>query len=140
MVEGGRFLKYALLVLVLAAAVWVIWTKWRWFSVLLHVAWFPLTLLLVTRVLTSLSNAWRFRVATKIFGLDLPAAKWIGLSATTVLYGKILPLRLGAAVRAVYLKREYGFSYSDYVSLMLGTNVLEIFAVAVIGTGACMRL
>jgi uncharacterized protein (TIRG00374 family) len=133
-----RVLRVVLLCLVVAGAIWFIREKWEWVAPIFGVGAFALCVMLASKLAVAVVNAWRFDLVVRMFGLRLPAVEWLGLSAVTVFYGRLLPFRLGAAARAYYLKTKYKFRYSEYVSLMAGAYALEALLSSWLGLGSSL--
>lgn len=136
--RARRLLTLVSMLVVVVAAIWLVRERWEWVEPVFQVGAIPLCAVLALRAAVVVTNAWKFDLVARMFGLRLPPVEWIGLSAVTVFYGRLLPFRLGSAPRAVYLKAKYRFRYSDYVSLMGGTYLLETVAGAWMGVFALL--
>ena len=58
--------------------------------------------------------------------LNLKFGEAFGLSVTAGFYNLVSPFRAGMAIRAVYLKNKYQFSYTNFVTT-LSVNYIFIF-------------
>lgn len=66
-------------------------------------------------------------------GLRLKALESYGLAIVTGFYNLITPFRGGMAVRAVYLKRKYNFTYTNFLATLAASYVLIFFIAAILG-------
>ena len=74
-----------------------------------------------------LINALFFRNNISIFNIHLPFKEWYGLTVSNTMYNYLLPARGGLAIRAIYLKNNYHFPFSQYLSYLTGTYLLQLF-------------
>lgn len=68
-----------------------------------------------------------------IFGIKLKFKEWFGLSVVTSFYNMITPFRGGMAARAVYLKEKHKFPYTDFLSSLAGTYVINFLVASFLG-------
>ncbi len=68
-----------------------------------------------------------------VFGINLTAKEWFGLAVLTTAGNYFMPLRGGASVRAVYLKKRYNFLYSEFLSTMIGFYLLTFWIASSLG-------
>jgi uncharacterized protein (TIRG00374 family) len=61
----------------------------------------------------------------KEFGIKLKAPEWIGLSFVNTLSNFIFPFKTGTMVKASYLKRAYGFTYSHSASILVFSTFIS---------------
>lgn len=66
-------------------------------------------------------------------GLRLKALESYMLAIITGFYNLITPFRGGMAVRAVYLKRKYNFTYTNFLATLAASYVLIFFIAAILG-------
>lgn len=66
-------------------------------------------------------------------GVRLGKKESFGLSIVTGFYNIITPFRGGMAVRAIYLKKKYGFTYTNFLSTLAASYVLTFFIAALLG-------
>jgi len=64
----------------------------------------------------------------------------IWLSILTTAVNTLVPFQGGAGVRAVYLKRRYGFDYSSFLATLYGYQVLRVLVCALCGAVAVLWL
>jgi len=91
-------------------------------------------LLFIVALIPISINALLFYNNISIFNISLPFKKWYGLSVSYTMYNYILPVRGGIALRAMYLKQNNCFPYSQYISFTAGTYILNLFIAAFIAS------
>ncbi len=77
----------------------------------------------------------RFNILARVYNLHLSFKEWFGLTSATMLYTQIMPAKLGAVPRAMYLKKKYGFHYADYITLLIGLNIIDLWVNSLSGVG-----
>lgn len=80
------------------------------------------------------------QVILKTFGLRLIAREWFGLSIITTLGNYVLPLRGGAGLRAVYLKKKHGFSFTHFFSTFLSIYLFTLLVNSLAGLSSIIFL
>jgi uncharacterized membrane protein YbhN (UPF0104 family) len=65
-----------------------------------------------------ITNGLYTRYALLTFDIRLEFKEWLALSVASVVANYLISFRGGAGVRAVYLKRKYQFSFSDFLSTL----------------------
>lgn len=85
--------------------------------------------LVVSYIPGSLVNYYTFLP----LGLRLKALESYGLAIITGFYNLITPFRGGMAVRAVYLKKKYDFTYANFLATLTASYVLIFFIAALLG-------
>lgn len=83
-------------------------------------------------LLTTIFNGLLIKSLVEPFNIRLRFLEWYGLSAVTTFYNTITFFRGGAVARAIYLKKNYDFSYAQFLSTLAGLYVVGFF-VACIG-------
>jgi uncharacterized protein (TIRG00374 family) len=113
-------------VVFLAILVWYVSTNWSKFESLSIKE--PLFLLLSATLVTINVFCFGkiFELAIKPHGVNLSNHEVFGLAGLTRFSKQISPAYIGAAVRAVYLKKNYGVSYAKFSSSFLLSNVLQL--------------
>jgi len=101
---------------------------------LVEIHYTKLLLLFAAGLITVIFNAFLFKNTISIFDLNLPFKEWFGLTITNTMYNYLLPARGGIALRALYMKNNYRFSYSQYISLTAGTYIISLFTAAFFAT------
>ena len=95
------------------------------------------TLILCLLSLTIISFRGYFtKVLLEPFEIDLKLKVWFGLSFVSTMGNYLAPFRTGAAFRAVYLKANYDFPYSSFLSTMAATYIINFFVNSLIGMGS----
>jgi uncharacterized membrane protein YbhN (UPF0104 family) len=92
-----------------------------------------LSLLVVFTLLMLLTHAIVFRQLARVFGLGLPAREWFGLTVVNDLASYTAASTGGALVRAGYLKRLHGFSFTDYAALLTSGQLMRFACCAAYG-------
>jgi uncharacterized membrane protein YbhN (UPF0104 family) len=67
------------------------------------------------------------------FGVRLPNRTWLALTLVGSLLNLVSPVRGGAALRAVYLKRIHGVPLSDVATVLVGSTVFSLAVSAALG-------
>jgi uncharacterized membrane protein YbhN (UPF0104 family) len=129
-----KWLKNLLAVAILAALVWYLARNWQQVENLPRFGWVPLlgvylvslagavgTTLAVQRLMASLGTRTMF---WDMFVLQ---------NASTLL--NYLPMKAGTVLRANYLKRRYGFSYTHFGLYYLSITLLMTLAASALGLG-----
>lgn len=93
------------------------------FDVQMNTLFWLFVLFLIQRALL----AFRFRELCRPFGADVTFRDAFFLNLISGAVNMISPLRAGIAVRAIFLKKSHGLSYSYIPSLLLGSTVLSFF-------------
>lgn len=96
---------------------------------------FTLILCLLSLTIISLRGYFT-KILLEPFKIDLKLREWFGLSFVSTMGNYLVPFRTGAAFRAVYLKTNYDFSYSSFLSTMAATYILNFFFNSIIGMGS----
>jgi len=76
---------------------------------------------LVSRLLAGL----KIKTVTEVFGVKLNFKEWYGTASITNFYNYFIS-KSGTALAGAYLKKNHGFNYSKYVSLIMG-DIMVIF-------------
>jgi len=90
--------------------------------------WPPVIILAASLTLVMVTNGIILRDLSARFGARLAMREWLGITLVASMLNLVSPVRGGAAVRAVYLKRAHGLTYTRYASLLGSTFVGSIAA------------
>lgn len=74
-----------------------------------------------------------FKYLVKIFDVDLSFKEWFGLTICNSMFNYYIPARGGTVAKAIYLKKQYGFKYSFYITLVAWSFMLCVALTALIG-------
>src|SRR3989344_5625250 len=74
------------------------------------------------------------------FDVKLGKKESFGLSIVTGFYNLITPFRGGMAVRGVYLKKKYGFSYTNFLATLAASYILTFFIAAILGLFSILNI
>lgn len=100
-------------------------------AVIQHAA---LCLLLVLMMVISYSPlAYINRDLLSVMNIRMGASESFQLSIITGFYNVITPFRGGMAVRAVYLKKHYAFSYTDFLATTAATYIITFLIAGLVG-------
>ncbi|HHQ45161.1 MAG TPA: hypothetical protein ENN13_03385 [Candidatus Altiarchaeales archaeon] len=83
-----------------------------------------LLLLLALTVVMFVINGLLIKYMMTVFDIQLPFSEYFGLGILTSIGNYVLPLRGGASLRAVYLKKKFKFPYKTFVSTLMGMYIL----------------
>ena len=90
-------------------------------------------LLAAGSVLFKFMLGYNFKVLISFFDIKLVLKQWFGLTCIASMANYILPAKAGTAAQAVYLKKEYGFKYSNFLSSITGFYAVTFLVNAVAG-------
>jgi len=79
-------------------------------------------------------------VMLRRLGIPITWQECVSLSSVATAWNLVAPARAGAAVRAVYLKKVYGFGYSRFLSTLLGFYVLTTLVLCSAALGSLIWL
>lgn len=84
-------------------------------------------------VLFKIMLGYNFKVLISFFDIELVLRQWFGLTCIASMANYILPAKAGTAAQAVYLKKEYGFKYSNFLSSITGFYAVTFLVNSVAG-------
>jgi len=90
-------------------------------------------LLAAGSVLFKFALGYNFRVLISFFNIDLVLKQWFGLTCIASMANYILPAKAGTAAQAVYLKKEYDFKYSNFLSSITGFYAVTFLVNSIAG-------
>ena len=131
--RAPKILKNALFILVLAAGFIFLFLKGPRLQSFRHLNILEILLLLTVSFLGYLVLGLSFRSLVRIFDLDLTFKEWFGLTACNAMFNYYLPARGGIVIKAYYLKKKHGLSYSHYAALMAGSVFLVLAVASFVG-------
>lgn len=140
MTGKGRFhvVKFTIyILLVITAALFLFWQRNK-LKVLGEASFDHLIILAFVAILPVFFNAFAFKVNTSIFNIHLKLREWIGLSVTNTFYNYIFPARSGMAFRIAYLKKQYQFPVSSYLTFLSGAYLILFFVSSLSATVLCI--
>ncbi|HEX9622469.1 MAG TPA: lysylphosphatidylglycerol synthase transmembrane domain-containing protein [Polyangiaceae bacterium] len=133
-----RYLRYALAAVLFAGCAVLVYRRRDLFASVANLSAATIAVILCSKFAVQQATAYRFKLLAKLFGMELTPREWMGLTAVTILYGRLLPARLGVLPRAYYLKKKYDFDYASYVSLFASLTVVDMFLCASVATVVCI--
>ncbi|GEM_PF-3402992 len=110
------------------------------FGLLLGLSFNDIFLLLAGALLFKLILGYNFRVLISFFGINLGFRQWFGLTCMAAMANYLLPVKAGVAAQAVYLKKIYGFRYTDFLSSITGFYAVTFLVNAVSGVALSFLL
>ena len=72
-------------------------------------------------------NGTLLDILMRPFGIKLSFKEYFSLSIITSFYNYITPFRGGMAARAVYLKKKYNFSYTNFLAILSAIYIIIFF-------------
>lgn len=130
-----KYIKVILYLLTLVGIGLFLYFKRDDIHYLVEIRFTELLLLFIVGFITVFLNSLLFQKTIQIFKLNLPFREWFGLTVTNTMYNYLLPARGGMAVRAIYMKNNYKFSYSEYISFTAGSYLIDLFIASLFATG-----
>jgi uncharacterized protein (TIRG00374 family) len=130
--------QYVILFLLLAVAIWYSFTHSDLFLNLRRISALNVALLFAFVSVTYFMTGYQFNLLMKVFSIHLVFKEWLGLSVCNTMFNYYLPARGGIAVRAYYLKKKYAFTYSHYMSMIAGSQIIAFFLSDGLGLGSAL--
>lgn len=133
-----KILSIAVTILALGALLIYAWHNRELFAGLLDVDVGSLVCLAALWMVLMVLAGRRTQLFLTLFDVDLPVRACVGLEIARTMTAYLVPLKGGQAMKALYLKKREGLSYTRFVTVLLASYPLEILAVA--GTGTALAL
>ncbi|MGB2879240.1 MAG: lysylphosphatidylglycerol synthase transmembrane domain-containing protein [Candidatus Omnitrophota bacterium] len=113
---------FSVLLLIVILALFFIYMKGRKqdFVMLSRLSPDSIFMLCLAALVFKLALGYNFRILISFFDIKLAFKEWFGLTGMAAMANYLLPAKAGLAAQAVYLKKEYGFRYVNYLSSMTG--------------------
>jgi len=89
--------------------------------------------ILFLAIIFLITNGLVLKYFLEPFKIKLKFKEWFGLSIINTMGNYLTPFRGGAAAKAVYLKKIHQFSYSYFLSTLVGIYVMVFFVNSFIG-------
>lgn len=137
-----KILSIIIFLLVLGLLGYYIKVNWHEFHEIKIVSWWSLAGLAIFTVLTFLIQGRFLKIAVQPYKINLKFNEWFGLVALTMLGNFIFPFS-GWGFRAIYLKKKYALSYSQFVATTVAnwlTNFLIFTLGGLLGLGVIYYL
>jgi uncharacterized membrane protein YbhN (UPF0104 family) len=83
-------------------------------------------IMLAIKVALFLLNALQLKVQIDGTGLNMTYAQCFGVSRITQFTNLVVPVAGGAPVKALYLNKVHGLSYTTFVALMTASNLVKL--------------
>lgn len=123
-----KYLKVIVTIAVLVYFIWYFYKNQGDFLFVLRTDWRYVTALIFLNSLTFFLNGIFIKVILKRFNKNIGVGESFYVSVISSLGNYFLPMRGGAVIRSVYLKKKFDFSYSHFVSTLYG-NYIVVFLV-----------
>ncbi len=98
------------------------------FKILTQVSPFTCVLIALLYIAFFTMNGLFIKIITLGFSVELHFFEYLSLSILTTFGNTFLPIRGGAGIRAIYLKKKHHLSYSFFIASLAG-NYIVVFAV-----------
>lgn len=95
--------------------------------------WPQVLCLVLALFAVNLVNGLVLRDLVAHFGVRLRLRAWLSLTLVGSLVNLVSPVRGGAALRAVYLKRVYGVALGEVATVLVGSTVCSLAVTAALG-------
>lgn len=138
MVSIKKTISIATLVILIGIFTYYILKHAKEFKVLLGVSPLIILTLISLFLLIGLGNGLINRCVLEPFNIYLSFKEWFGLAMTTGFYNLITPFKGGMLSKAAYLKNEHKFSYTHFLSSMIGVYVIQYWVVSLVGIFTAM--
>ncbi len=132
----SKHLKLLFGIAIIGLAIYYAQANFDKFSAIKNIDAVSAILLLAYGFISYFFLALTFNYTMKLFGVKLKASEWLGLTLTNTMYNYILPARSGFVARAYYLKENYAFDYSKYISFLGGSFVVSFLVASL--TSMCL--
>jgi uncharacterized protein (TIRG00374 family) len=130
--------QYLVLLILVMISVWYGFSHQELFSNLSKISFVSLIGLAFVVFVFQLLLGYQFKILMKMFEIDMDFHKWFGLAVCNTMFNYYLPARGGIAVRAYYLKKKYAFTYSHYMSMIAGSQIISFLLSAGLGLGSAL--
>ena len=132
--------SYILTLLIFGLLISYVYARWDEISTWLTLRPESLIAIIALVYLSVMIGGTLNQILLSHFGLKLPCKEWIPITCVVTALNTILPSGSGAAARAVYLKKNYGFAITDSTSGFLFSNMVSILVNALFGLGLTLTL
>ena len=120
-----KYIKTGIYVITIIALLYYLYIKRENFLVFLQIEPLWIVFLFIAHFIPVYILAYIFKVNIFIFNLNLQFKEWFGITVSNTMYNYILPFRGGMAIKGVYLKKQFAFPYTKYVSYLSGFYLLN---------------
>lgn len=103
------------------------------FSIIFHLSWQSVITLSILVISDSAISGLFTKEILQHENIHLSFREWYGLSVVSIFWNIVLPLRGGAGVRAIYLKKVHNFSYSNFIATLAALYFVTFFVNTIIG-------
>ncbi len=106
---------------------------WENLKALLTVDTGSLLLVLAANTAVMLLTGFIFYFMVATLGVRMRPLEWVGLTFVGQIANYLTPLKLGTLSKSVYLKKKYAFSYTNFVVIFAGYNILHLIVISGLG-------
>jgi uncharacterized protein (TIRG00374 family) len=133
MVNLKRILSISLMIVILAFFAYYICNNIHEFKEVKIVNPWRLIFLVIITIFMAVANGLIIKYLLEPFDIKMSFKEWFGLATITTFYNTIMPFRGGLIAKAAYLKKKRGFSFTNFIAMMAGFYVINLFVAALIG-------
>jgi len=130
---NGKTVSRTVAVVLIILFVWYFFANIKDFSLLLGINPIFIIFLVMIYVLTIFTNGLFLKISTSLFDKRIRIGESVKMSLVSSAGNFFAPAGSGLGLRAIYLKKSYGLSYSDYVSIVLCNYILVLFVNSILG-------
>lgn len=137
---GKKILSYSLLLLFLCLLVVYVQNNATSFAPLRDVGVFSIAAIAVLHLMSIFLNGLFVRYILVPYSKDIPVGESFFVSLISTMGNYFLPVGTGTGIKAVYLKKKFQLSYSDFVSTLSGNYIIVFLLNATVGLLALLAL
>src|SRR3989338_8431930 len=128
-----KTLSLTILIVIIAFFIYYIYNNFNSFKTLeFQNPWLLIPLVFIT-LFSLLLYGFVYKIMLEPFSIKLKLKEWFGLICANNFYNLITPFRGGMIARAVYLKKKYQFSYTNFLSTMVGFYAIQYWIFSFLG-------
>ena len=128
-----KYLKIVITVGIIGYFIYYFYNNRADLLVVLQISPKYLLVIFLLYTLTFFINGIFIKIVLKSFKKTLPVFESFYISIISSLGNYFLPMRGGAAIRSVYLKKKFDFPYSHFVSTLYGMYIIVFLVSSFIG-------
>lgn len=134
--QTKKLISYAVILILVALAIYYLRNNLHEFKQLTLTNYYLFPLLIVLALINYTMMGTLNKELLSALGVKIPQKESFQLSIVGGFYNLITPMRGGMAARAVYLKRKYSFSYTNFLAMTAATFLLVFFVAGLFGLTA----
>lgn len=129
-----RYIKYIVLIIICAFLISYIINHLDDFKLIANIHLFYIPHIIIFIIIFNILNSIQLKYLLQFYNIDIKIFDSFAITCISCFLNIILPMRGGAGYRAVYLKRNFGLNYSDFILSFLSIYVVTF------GIGAILSL